>query len=253
MDRKELNQSRDAIVVKSNTLIRNSRFTLSNQQIKIMNYIISQIDKEDNDLKEYEFSVKTFAALANIDYTYEVSSIEYLKESLKRLSDKSLWLPINENETALVRWIENPIYNAKTDTFRIKINPYLKPYLIALKANFTKIQLRTTLSLRSKYAQIIYELMLSYKYKGEITLTLDKLRDITNTTDKYPRYSNWKQKVLETAISELINSEIYISYKEIKQRNKVVAIHFKITDNDLPFTGNYFGMKKTKKRKNKYE
>ena len=53
MDKKEIHEQRTNLVVKSNELIRNVRYSLSEQEQKIVIFLISQIGKDDKELNRH--------------------------------------------------------------------------------------------------------------------------------------------------------------------------------------------------------
>ena len=111
---------RDKSVVKANDLIQKSRFSLSLLQQKIVLYLISQITAFDTDFKEYEFDIREFCQVCGIDFD-NGGNYGYLKEQIKAIADKSLWIKIQDEET-LLRWIEKPYINKKNGTIRIRLD-----------------------------------------------------------------------------------------------------------------------------------
>ena len=67
-------------VIKANTLIQRSRFSLSAQQQKIVLFIISQIEPYDEEFKLYEFKITEFCKLCGIEPKGDIYN--FLKEHL---------------------------------------------------------------------------------------------------------------------------------------------------------------------------
>lgn len=74
----------------------------------------------------------------------------------------------------------------------------------------------------------IYQLLCQHAYKNEVVYSLEKLRFLLNIeSHEYKKYNDFKKDVLEKALKEInISSSLKFSYKEIKTRRKITAIHF---------------------------
>ena len=131
---------RNKTVVKANQLIQKSRFNLSLQQQKIVLYLISQITPYDEDFKLYEFSIVEFCKVCGIDET-NGKNYRDLKQAIKEIADKSVWIEIAEDEETIVRWIEKPYINKKDGVIKIRLDNDMKPFLLQLKENFTQYEL----------------------------------------------------------------------------------------------------------------
>ena len=112
---------RNKTVVKANELIQKSRFNLSLQQQKIVLYLISQITPNDEEFRLYEFSITDFCRVCGID-PYNGQNYLDLKQAIKDIADKSLWISIDEDEETLLRWIEKPYINKKSGTIKIRLD-----------------------------------------------------------------------------------------------------------------------------------
>ena len=91
---------REKQVVKANDLIQKSHFSLSLLQQKIVLYLISQIEYTDKEFRLYEFDIREFCKVCGIDFD-NGGNYTYLKEQIKEIADKSLWITIEDEETLL--------------------------------------------------------------------------------------------------------------------------------------------------------
>lgn len=97
---------------------------------------------------------------------------------------------------------------------------------------FTKLNLLEFNPLKSKHSIILFEHLKRYeKLKNIPEMSVDLLREITDTTKKYPNFNNLQQKVLDVAVNEINAYTNYnVSYELIKARAKtrpkVSAIQF---------------------------
>lgn len=220
----------DCYVVKANELIQKSRFNLTVQQQKIVLYLISKISQFDDDFKLYEFGILDFCRIAGIE---NVSGRTYqeVKDAIKEIADKSLWIKLENGQETLLRWIEKPYIDEKNGTIRIKLDKDMKPYLLQLKANFTKYEMLWTMNFKSKYSIRLYELMKSVHYRPIKPFTcdykLDELRKLLGA-ESYTKYQDFK-RILERAVDEInTSSDIVLHYEPIKKSRSVYRIQITV-------------------------
>lgn len=222
---------RHSMVVKANELIQKSRFSLSLQQQKIILYLISQIQPRDEEFKQYEFSIPDFCKTCGIDDT-SGKNYKSLKQALKDIRDKSLWITLPDGRETIVSWIEKAYINSKSGTVQVKLDEDMKPFLLQLKSNFTQYELIWTLNFRSKYSIRLYELIKSIHYKELETyvkeVQLDKLKQLLDAQG-YKTFCDFHSRVLKPAVKEINEfSDKTLSYELIKQSRTVVAVSFTI-------------------------
>lgn len=248
-----INEKRTSLVIKSNDLITKSRFTLNAQQQKIILYLISQINQKDKDFNLYEFNIKEFCRVCGIKCEGG-STYQFLKEQIKVLSDKSLWIELEDGRETLVRWIEKPYIDKKNGIIKIKLDRDMKPYLLELKKNFTKYELVYTLNFKSKYAIRLYELIKSRHYRElyrySFTMEIEEFKTRIGADNKYDRFNNFHIRALKPAIDEINQySDKHIEYDLIYKGRKVVEIDFTITTQDIQTRLNNALLLETKENK----
>jgi plasmid replication initiation protein len=67
-------------------------------------------------------------------------------------------------------------YNESEGAIDIRFDPFLRPYLLELKKEFTSYKLENVIKLKSSYAIRIYELLMQYEKIRERTILLSDLR-----------------------------------------------------------------------------
>lgn len=228
----DTHEQRIQTVVKANDLINKSRFSLTTQQQKIVLYLISQISRNDNDFKTYEFSIAEFTKVCGL--TDSGRNYELLKEQIKRIADKSIWINIDGKTETLLRWIEKPYINEKQGTIQIKLDNDMKPYLLRLTENFTEYELIYTLQFKSKYSIRLYEYIKSIHYREiqEDYITEISIEDLQNRLDcfKYTNFKDIHTRVLKPAVNEINeHSDKILNYELISKGRKVIGIRFIIS------------------------
>lgn len=228
-----ISEKRHNTVVKANALIQKSRFSLSTQQQKIVLFLISQIEPQDEDFNLYEFKIADFCRVCGIDP--QGDNYTALKNQIKAISDKSLWIELESGEETLLRWIERPYISKRNGTIKIKIDREMKPYLLQLKERFTEYELIYTLNFKSKYSIRLYEYLKSIHYRKlkpyERTMDIEKFQKLLDSN--YTEFKDFHTRVLKPAQKEINTySDIIFEYELIKEGRKAVAISFTIKTKD---------------------
>ena len=120
MERKELISQESQLVVKSNDLIQNSRFSLSAQEQKIILYIISKIKPTDKDLKKHTIALRDLCDLCGIEYHGQ--NYKNFKDSIQALANKSFWLLQADGKEILVRWLHEVELDTAKNAFTFSLN-----------------------------------------------------------------------------------------------------------------------------------
>lgn len=221
-------------VVKANELIQKTRFSLSTQQQKMILYLISQIDKYDEEFKMYEFKIAEFCRICGIEAKGD--NYNSLKEQIKKISDKSLWITLENGEDALVRWIENPHMSKKSGIIKIRLNEDMKPYLLHLKEKFTEYELIYTLMFKSRYSIRLYEYLKSIHYNKlksyQTTIDIDEFQKLIDSP--YNNFKDFHTRVLKPAFKEINEySDILFNYKLVAKGRKTTHIIIKIETKEV--------------------
>ncbi len=226
---------RDKRVTKANELIQKSRFSLSVRQQKIVLYLISQITPNDENFKLYEFNIVDFCRVAGIDVQGGKSYIE-IKEHIKEIADKSIWVRLDDGRETLLRWIERPYIDYNSGTIQIKLDELMRPYLLQLKENFTSYELIYTLAMKSKYSIRLYELIKSIHFQElkeyEKKFQIEELKKILDA-EKYKNFKDFHARVLKPAVKDINTyTDKLINYDVLLKGRKAVAIAFTIKTKD---------------------
>lgn len=124
-------------------------------------------------------------------------------------------------------------YDNKTSTYTIELSKILYDLLLEyIEVGYTPLNLGVILGLNNFYAQRMYELLRLWSgTKSTINYKIDYLRECFDLEDKYPRYNNFKERVIEPSIEALNSTEKFkITYEEVKLGKKVVSIDFMVED-----------------------
>ena len=225
----------NSYVVKSNDLIQKSRFKLSLQQQKVILYLCSMIQPEDEEFREYNIPIREFCQMCGID---SAGGRQYkaIVNTLEQLKQKSYIIMLNKHLSTSVSWVSKWYLDtsASVRSVRIKIDPDMKPYLLQLKSNYTRYEYAYTLRMTHKATPRLYELLKSYHYDKtkpyDKAFDVDELRELLDANkDTYKQFRYFRHFMLEPAIKEINEqTDILVSISTQKQGRAVVEVTFHI-------------------------
>jgi len=230
----DIKDTKNNIVVKHKELIWSARYRLSELGIKVIAVLISMIQMNDDDFQQYILKIDDFKELIGSD---SKNTYKYTHNLIKELLSKTL--KVGDEQFA---WISYGKYIEGSNTITFEINRHLKPYLLALKGNFLKYNIRNILPLKSAYVIRLYELLKSkwseYKhYNSEaksftFELKIDWLREHFEIPNSYQYSSHIKKRIINKAQKEFREkTDIEFSYKEQKIGKKVDRLIITIKSN----------------------
>lgn len=225
-------------IIKKNSLVQDFKVKdLSVTELRIINYLIANIDsaKYDKEFREFKFAIKEFY---DIIYPGKDPGARYdrLPEIIKNLADKSAWkeIPSERNpgkmKQVLIRWIEKPEFD--NGTVILKLDKDLAPYLLEVDKNYFEAQFKYTALAQSRYTIPLYELLKSWeKVAGhKKTFEVMELREYMDATEKSKdNIAEFKRRALDIALKEINEiTDLLVSYTEIKKGRKTTHIEFTI-------------------------
>jgi len=231
MSQEELDELRSYKVVKSNDLIQKSRFQLSSQEQKIILYLISRIKPDDEDFVQQNFNIIEFCKICGMDYN-NGKNYKNIKDTIRALADKSMWLMLEKGEEILVRWIQKATINKRSGIIRMRLDEDMKPYLLQLQERFTQYELIYTVAMRSQYSIRLYEILKSYEFRRWCKFDVDELKKML-FADNYKLFTDFKRHALDISLREINDlTDIAITYEIIKVGRKYGQIEFIIRTKD---------------------
>jgi len=231
-------------VVKANKFIEaKGRLGLTEQ--KLLACLISEIQPTDDDFKEYRLSIKELVEFANLDPNAVYS---LLKDTAENLRSKTLFFEGIDPDTGQAQFIAlGLITKARhikgSGEMIVRIDPDLKPYLLAIKGHktpFTKYMVKNILKLDSPHSIRVYELLKRYEgnWSKNKTFEVEEFKEkIGIEANTYERFYDFEKNVLKLAEEEINEkTDILIHYKKIKRGRKIAEIEFVVYPKDLDST-----------------
>ena len=238
-----------AIVSKSNKLNEMRLLSLpagmGKSELKIANAIYSKVSPEDEEFKEYALTISELAGLAGLEK-------DRLRKNIKRITANLLGTVITIEEPNSRDYLQASVfctarYKAKDECVYFKIAPDLIPYLLRLKdagCGFTQYYLEQTTSLQSKHSLRLYELLRQFlplkKVKEGVTsgfrrIAVSDLREYLGVKNKYPKFKDFREKVLELAQCELAEkTDLLFEFTPERTGRTITSLNFAIRVNTVP-------------------
>lgn len=218
------------IVKKSNYFIMNSSYDLSLEEQKLILTLASMVQPSDEDFKPYRFKISEFMNLLGVDTKTKYTEVPKItKELMKKVFEID-----EDDELIQISWLSSATYKKGRGLVELEFSPKLKPYMLKLNSMFTQYKLSNILSMKSKYSPRIYEILKcnEFKKQGFIELEIDELRKLLKVENIYPRYNDFKRKIIEQSQKELNSkTDISFEFEEIKTGRKVTLLKFYIYSN----------------------
>ena len=254
-----LNELSKRKVVEHNSLIT-SIAKMDKTPLKMFELAVSLIDTENppEDHTVY-LSKREMFAFFNVDDSNKHSRF---KEAIEKMQKQAFFQIKKEHDKGFkfvsivpIPYVEWTDYN---DEVKIEFHREIMPYLINLKTNFTQHALSDIAELNSKYAIILYRWLSMnynqydhYSVKGgrrekqvesyrNPTISMQDLRQITDTVDEYKRFYNFEKWVLKEPLSEITNhTTLNVTYEKIKKGRSIDSIVFHITKKQVADDSSY--------------
>lgn len=219
------------LVVQHNNLIE-ARYRLSLQEKRVILWLLTQIRPNDEDFKLHKLEIAEFSRMTGLAIDNQYSKLQEVTLNLMKRILKIY--ESHSNSILQIAWLSLARYHLTKGYVELRFDPTLKPYLLELKSQFTKLSIGDMMQLTSIYAMRFYELLKQYESIGQRKINVEDLREYCGIAkNEYKRYNDFKKDILERAKKEINEkTDIVIDYQEIKQSRKIVTIEWTIKKKD---------------------
>jgi plasmid replication initiation protein len=175
--------------------------------------------------REHLLTAKEFSEVFNNDLS---NSYKLLYKACKKLMKTSISVErLEVKEIWEMNICSMAKYNKDNGSIIIEFTDRIMPYLAQVKEKFILYNLKEIANFGSLYTTRLYELLQEFKETGWMIKSVGQLRDIFAVGDKYKFYGHFKTKTFGHACEEInANYNINLSFEEIKEGRKVVAVRF---------------------------
>jgi hypothetical protein len=223
----QASEGSNKLVAQHNALV-NARFSFAPLQMRLFLALLSRIEFNDVDFKEHfvpaselVFERHGGSAYMQIDeMCNNITSIKLYIELLEEGTHKRRRRPKYD----YIPLMAKAGYDGELGGVVATFNPLIMPYLLQLRenGNFTLAALDELRKLKSPDSARIYWLLREYADFGERTISLSQLRFMLDLTEnEYPRFSNFKVRILDKAQTELAKTDMPFTY-ELERQNQIV-------------------------------
>lgn len=245
-----IDQLNNKIVVQDNDLIA-SVAEMRKMPLKIFEIAVGALDANEEHPEEHrEVRIKkhvVFDLLGQDDRNRDIR----LRDTMKSLMREAKFhlLSDDEKEEELIAPIESIKWRKDEDTISLTFTPTILPYITLLKQNFTQYRLEYIAQMNSKHSIVLYKLLAMdfnkykyYKEKGTLTshqeqkyahpqYTLEQLKRWTNTEDKYPIITKFRQRVLDMAINEINTiTDMHVEVEAVRSGHRISGYQFHLSE-----------------------
>jgi len=135
------------------------------------------------------------------------------------------------------RWVQKIAYIDDIGVLELAFTMDVVPLITRLEQHFTSYQLEQVAQLTSKYAVRLYELIISWRERGNVPFTgLKELRLKLGVEDnEYPTMDNFKRRVLDHSIKQInTHTDIIANYEQHKAGRVITGFSFSFTPKKQP-------------------
>ena len=206
----------------------NSKYSLTKQESNIVLLLLTIIDKDDKDFKDYSFTKGDLEKRTGV----QLNALK-LKNLAKGLMSKVLEVPKEDDGFELFTWFS--YFKYEKGLITCGFDSRLKKHLLELQ-QYVLVNAPQLLLMKSDYSRRIYMLLKERAKFGTRKFLVAELQDLLAVPTSYRNYADFKRKVLVNAVKEINkHTDLEIEFEETKSMRKVTEIIFtmKKNQNDL--------------------
>ncbi|MEH8109270.1 replication initiation protein, partial [Gallibacterium anatis] len=218
--------AKNLIVVKSNNLVEAS-YKLTLDEMRILLLTIGKIDPSvENHHRDFEFTVAEFVENFGVD---EKIAYQQVQAAVDKLGGRWAVLEDTPKVRRKAIFLTDQTYFKGEGRFQIVLHEKLMPFVSEIKNKFTKYNLEYVAKFSGFHSIRLYEILAQYRLRGWREVSLVELKEWLQISDKYNRYNNFNQRVLNPAINEINEkSDLFVEVEPIKRGRSIVSLKFTI-------------------------
>jgi len=231
---KLINYDASHYVVVANAIVKGKQeMTLT--EARIIRLLITQVVKEDKDLKTYTCRIQDLADFLGVTGKSIYRDIKTICDNLLRRivrietdNPRHPWMSF--------QWIQLASHDGNGN-ITLKLSEQIAPYVLELNSWFTQYQLQEILSFNSFYAIRLYEILkcnegIFKKSKKDQEYEIDYLRRVFDCEKKYKTTAEFIRKVINIGIREINDkSDITAEIEYVKTGRKITSLKFFVSYN----------------------
>lgn len=229
-----------------NELVFNYQYAFSAKEQKTMLFLIANLEKESDSVI---VSIKEIERILKEDDKKWGSSYKDIRELCFALLDKKFFhkSTVHYKGTAMeagYNWFQSvvPVEDTEGAAIKFRFSQDALPFLLELK-EYVQINLQEVKHMKSGHSIRLFQILKAkrnrtkeYSPSTEASFSVDEIKSLLGVEDKYPRFNNFRQKVLDVAQQEINGrTSLFfdINYKyENSREKKIEKLVFKIFDSE---------------------
>lgn len=230
----EMTYNAEHYTVAANDIIKGKQ-SMTLQTARLIRLLITQVVKEDKDLKTYTCKITDLAKFFNISKNNLYRDIKQIC-NCAMLSTVSIGDGDPKHPWKMFHWLSTAQYDG-AGTLTLRLSDEIKPYVLELEKWFTQYQLKNILEFNSYYAIRLYELIKcrdgeNKNSQSELEFTIDELRTFFDCEKKYSAFKDFRKNVIEIAVREINEkSDIWVNPTYQKTGRMITSVVFEIHTN----------------------
>ncbi|HIP44068.1 MAG TPA: RepB family plasmid replication initiator protein [Sulfurospirillum arcachonense] len=215
----------------------NGNYSLSGAESSLFYALLTEIDMNDKDFKDYTFTKKQLEQKLGIS-----TNTTQLRATAKSLMRKVFEIVHDKDDWELMGF---SYFSYKEGVFTCRFDKAMKPYLLELK-QYALADIRQILQIKSEYSKRIYLMLKDRRKHGERKLNIEELYAQLEVPKSYHRYADFKRKVLLQSVKDInkytdleiknigtIKKPKYFEEHKPSRKVEAVTFYFKKNQNDL--------------------
>ena len=227
---------KNALVVKDNALIDASYNLELTEQRLILLAILNARESGQGITADSKLEIQASDYAKHFNVSTD-ASYKALKEAVNNLFNRQFSYTAEYKKTGKAgivrsRWVSRIFYVDDLAVLEITFAPDVVPLITRLEQHFTSYQLEQVAQLTSKYAVRLYELIISWRERGNVPFTrLQELRLKLGIEDnEYIAMSDFKKRVLDHSIKQINkHTDIIADYVQHKAGRVITGFSFTFT------------------------
>lgn len=224
-----------AIIEKRNVLNELRATNLTLQELRFFSIYLSKINPRDESTRTIKFPLSDFQRIMN----FGKLNIQQMKDSADSILGKKVFIPLESGGfEGIVLFDKCKVDKDKFGQWFVEISASnaATPFMFDFKERYFKYELWNALRLKSPNQIRMYEILKQYEHLGKREISVKDLRELLGIADnEYPRWNNFKAKVLDSCQKALKETtDIYYTYERGKTGagGKWYTIIFTISKNE---------------------
>lgn len=233
---KLITYNKEHYTVMANDIIKGKQ-DMTLWEARIIRLLITQVVKQDKDLKTYTCRIQDLANFLNVT---SVTLYQDIKLICQKLLSRVVMVGTGNPKQPwkMFHWIQIAEYDGNGN-ITLKLSEQIAPYVLELNSYFTQYQLQNILQFNSFYAIRLYELLkcesgICRDNRDDFEFSIEFLRTFFSCEDKYKTTAEFIRKVIDIGIREINDkSDLFVEYRNIKTGKNITSIEFHLQYNGI--------------------